>query len=43
MYYKGFYIRRDFLGLIATSNTSSIIIRSRTMEYMRYQIDEIKK
>jgi hypothetical protein len=43
MYYKGFYIRRDFLGLIATSNTSTVIIRSRTMEYMKYEIDKIKK
>lgn len=39
MWYKNFYIRRDFLGFIAWSRKDNGYIRSRTLEYMYYLID----
>lgn len=39
MYYKNFYIKHDFLGLIAYNRLSGVYLRSRTLSYMVFLID----
>jgi hypothetical protein len=41
MYYKQFYITTDFLGVIAYQRGGSIVLRSRTLNYMLFLIDNV--
>jgi hypothetical protein len=41
MYYKSFYITSDFLGVIAYQRNGSVVLRSRTVNYMKFLIDSL--
>jgi hypothetical protein len=39
--YKGFYFYTDFMSEVAHNRSTGIVLRARTIEFLKYQIDHI--